>query len=33
MQKVFLDIAMTKKYKKDTEEFFQKDGASLQKML
>jgi hypothetical protein len=32
-QKVLLAIAMTEKYKKDTEEFFEKDGSSLQQML
>jgi hypothetical protein len=33
MQKVLLSIAMEKKYKEDTVEFFKKDGASLQQML
>jgi ankyrin repeat protein len=32
-QKVLLAIAMTEKYKEDTDEFFKTDGSSLQQML
>jgi hypothetical protein len=33
VQKVLLDIPMTEKYRKDTKEFFDIDGSSLQQML